>query len=161
MNFLDVERDYVRRRALPDFEWTPFELPTEPNPLNKPLRDCKVALVATSGAYLHGKQEPFLTKSKLGDDSFRVIPKETAPEEIGIAHPGYDTQRALLDLDCVFPYLLLNRLKGEGSIGEVAPKHFSFMGYVPKPEGLIWRTAPQVGRSLLQDRVDLVILVPS
>jgi D-proline reductase (dithiol) PrdB len=161
MNFLDVERDYVRRRVLPDFEWTTFDLPTEPNPLRKPLKACRVALVATAGAYLSGKQEPFSTKSKLGDDSFRVIPNETAPEEIGLAHPGYDTKRALLDLDCVFPSLLLNRLKDGGVIGEVAPRHFSFMGYVPKPEGLIWRTAPQVGRSLLQDRVDLVILVPS
>jgi D-proline reductase (dithiol) PrdB len=161
MNFLDVERDYIRRRVLPDFEWTPFELPTEPNALTKPLQACRVALVATAGAYLSGKQEPFSTKSKLGDDSFRVIPSETPAEGIGLAHPGYDTKRALLDLDCVFPYVLLSRLKDEGIIGEVAPRHFSFMGYVPRPEGLIWKTAPQVGRLLLQERVDLVILVPS
>ncbi|MFQ5669318.1 MAG: hypothetical protein ACE5HD_02220 [Acidobacteriota bacterium] len=43
----------------------------------------------------------------------------------------------------------------------MAPRHVSFMGYIPRPENLIRRTAPQVGRMLMEDKVDLVILVPS
>jgi D-proline reductase (dithiol) PrdB len=161
MSFLDIERDFVRRKVLPDFEWTRFELATEPNPLTKPIDKCKVALVVTAGAYLRENQERFDVKSPLGDDSFRIIPSTTSPEEIALAHPGYDTKRASQDLDTVFPCQLLNKLAVQGVIGEAAPRHFSFMGYVPRPERLIWRTAPQVGRLLRADGVDLAILVPS
>jgi hypothetical protein len=161
MGFLDMERDYIREKLLPDFDWVRFTLPTEPTPLTKPLAECRVALTVTAGAYLRKGQERFDLKNRLGDDSFRVIPNGTAPEDISLGHPGYDTRRAMQDLDTVFPYQLLNRLQGEGAIGEAAPRHVSFMGFVPRPERLIWQTAPQAGRLLRQDGVDLVILVPS
>lgn len=161
MNFLDIERDFIRGKILPDFDWQSFEEPTEPNRPAKPPAECRVALVTTSGACLPASQERFDTKNRLGDDTFRVIPNKTAPEEIALAHPGYDTRRAKEDLDTVFPYQLLNRLASQNVIGEAAPRHFSFMGYVPRPERLIWRNAPQVGRLLREDGVDLAILVPS
>lgn len=161
MSFLDIEKDFVRRKALPDFEWTRFEHATEPNSIAKPIMDCRVALVVTAGAYLRESQERFDVKNPVGDDSFRLIPSNTAPEEIALAHPGYDTRRAMQDLDTVFPYMLLNKLAAQGVIGEAAPRHFSFMGFVPRPERLIWQSAPQVGRLLRKDGVDLAILVPS
>lgn len=161
MSFLDIERDFIRGKILPDFDWMSFEAPTEPNPLTKPISQCRVALVTTSGAYLPASQERFDTKNRLGDDSFRIIPNGTAPEEIALAHPGYDTKRAMQDLDTVFPYLLLNKLAAQGVIAEAAPRHFSFMGYVPRPERLIWGTAPRAGRLLREDGADLAILVPS
>lgn len=83
------------------------------------------------------------------------------PGDILLSHPGYDTKRALLDIDCVFPISLLNRLKEKEEIGELAERHFSFMGYIARPERLLSETAPQAGRLLLEDRVDLVMLVPS
>lgn len=161
MSFLDVEKDFVRRKVLADFEWTRFEQATESNPIAKPITDCKVALVVTAGAYLRESQPRFDVKNPLGDDSFRIIPSGTAPEEIALAHPGYDTRRAMQDLDTVFPYQLLNKLAAQGVIGEAAPTHVSFMGFVPCPERLIWKNAPQVGRLLMDDGVDLAILVPS
>lgn len=161
MNFLDIERDFIRGKILPDFDWLSFEEPTEPNQLTKPISQCRVALVSTSGAYLPASQERFDVKNPLGDDTFRIIPNGTARGEIALAHPGYDTKRAIQDLDTVFPYQLLNKLAAQGVIGEAAPRHFSFMGYVPRPERLIWKSAPKVGRLLRQDDVDLAILVPS
>ncbi len=161
MNFLDIEKDFVRQKVLPDFEWTGFELATEPNPITKPVKECKVALVVTAGAYVRESQERFDVKNPLGDDSFRIIPSDTPHEEIALAHPGYDTKRAMRDMGTVFPYLLLNKLRIDGVIGEVAPRHFSFMGYVPRPERLLWNKAPQVARMLRDDGVDLAILVPS
>lgn len=161
MNFLDIEGDFIREKVLPDFEWVSFGEPTTPNQLTKPAAECRVALVVTAGAYVNGLQERFDTKSKLGDDSFRIIPKETGPDEIALAHPGYDTRRAKEDLDTVFPYQLLNKLEEQGAIGEAAPRHFSFMGFVPRPERLVWSNAPRVGKLLREDGVDLAILVPS
>lgn len=161
MSSLDVERDFIRRKIVPDFEWLSFESPTQPALLGKPVRACKVALVTTSGAYVVSSQEPFDTKSRLGDDSFRVIPDDVPLTDLGLSHPGYDTKRALQDLDCVFPLRLLHTLRDEGTIGESSPRHFSFMGYVPKPERLVTEKAPRIGKLMREDGVDLAVLVPS
>jgi len=161
MSFLDVEEDFIRSKVLPDFAWTPFDEPTAPAPLAKPLRECAVALVVTAGAYLSSSQSRFDTRNPLGDDSFRIIPSDIPPEKIALSHPGYDTKRAQRDLDTVFPYQLLKRLFAAGVIGRAAPRHVSFMGYIPRTERLIWDRAPQVARMLREDGVDLTILVPS
>jgi len=161
LNFAEVERDYIRSRILPDFEWVSYAVPSRHHPLPKPIERCRVALVTTSGAYLRGRQEPFRTRDKLGDDSFRIIPNGVDPKEIALSHPGYDTRRAMKDPDCVFPLGLLNRLRLEGVVGESAPRHFSFMGYIPRPDQLISERVSEVGRALLNDGVDLVIIVPS
>lgn len=160
MDFSIVERDFLRK-YLPDFDWMGFDAPTEHTPLRKPVEECRVALVATSGAYMKGQQEPFATKNLLGDDSYRIIPNDIPVGEISLSHPGYDTKRAAHDLDCVFPLAMLNTLKGKGVVGEAAPRHFSFMGYIARPERLLNETAPQVAGLLKEDVVDLAILVPS
>ena len=161
MSFLDVEGDYIRGNILPDFEWTAFTEPTEPAPLKKAINECRVALVVTAGAYLAGSQTRFDNRNPLGDDSFRIIPGDTPAEQIALSHPGYDTKRAMNDLDTVFPFQLIRRMQEDGTIGTVAPRHFSFMGYIPRTERLLWNNAPQVARMLRDDGVDLAILVPS
>ncbi len=161
MSFTDVERDYLRRKLMPDFEWTTFAEPTPGTPLAKPVEACRVALVVTSGAYLPASQPRFDTRSPLGDDGFRIIPSEIPPSEVALAHPGYDTRRAQQDLDTVFPYQLLSRLCAAGAVGEVAPRHVSFMGYIPRTESLLRDRAPQVAQLLREDGVELAILVPS
>jgi len=160
MDFSIVEMDFIRK-FLPDFEWKGFDTPTEHVPLKKPVEECRVALVTTSGAYIKDKQEPFAVKNLLGDDSYRVIPNDTPVENISLAHPGYDTKRAAHDFDCVFPLAMLNTLKDKGAVGEAAPRHFSFMGYIARPERLVNETAPQVAKLLKEDGVDLAVLVPS
>jgi len=161
MSFLDVEGNYVRGKVLPDFEWTSFAEPTEPTLLKKPINNCKVTLVVTAGAYLAGSQTRFDNRNPLGDDSYRIIPSDTPVEQIALSHPGYDTKRALTDLDTVFPCQLIRRMQEDGTIGAVAPRHFSFMGYIPRTERLLWNNAPHVARMLRDDGVDLAILVPS
>lgn len=161
MSFLDVEGAYVRGKVLPDFEWTSFVEPTEPAPLNKPIKECRVALIVTAGAYLADSQSRFDNRNPLGDDSYRIIPSDTPVEQIALAHPGYDTKRALNDLDTVFPIQLIRRMRDDETIGAVAPRHFSFMGFIPRTERLLWNTAPQVARMLRDDGVDMAVLVPS
>ena len=161
MSFLDVEGDYIRNNILPDFSWAAFDEPTAPVPLKKPLNQCMIALVVTAGAYIASSQQRFDVRNPLGDDSFRIIPNTTSVSDIALSHPGYDTKRAQGDLDTVFPYMMLNHMKSSGLIGDVAPRHFSFMGYIPRTERLLWHQAPQVARMLREDGVDLAILVPS
>ncbi|MEX2048315.1 MAG: glycine/sarcosine/betaine reductase selenoprotein B family protein [Gemmatimonadota bacterium] len=141
----------------PSFEWRVFEEPSARHSLSVPLDRARVALVGTAGAYVPG-QRPFSLGNE-GDPSFREIPSDA--EEIRLAHVGYDTRRARRDPDVVFPLALLSRLAAEGVIGELAPRAFAFMGYVPDAGPLLEETGPAVARELLADAVDLVLLVPA
>jgi D-proline reductase (dithiol) PrdB len=95
-------------------------------------------------------------------------PTETPPterfrpsEEVELTHSGYDIGRAARDPDVVFPLALLRELASEGLIGELAPRAFSFMGYIPDTAPLLSETGPAVARELVADAADLVLLVPS
>jgi D-proline reductase (dithiol) PrdB len=47
-----------------------------------------------------------------------------------------------------------------GDIGKVAPRHYSFMGSIVGPRKLMNEYAPEVGRRLSADKVDVVLLTP-
>lgn len=78
-----------------------------------------------------------------------------------LSHVGYNTRLVSADKNCVFPLDRLRELQTEGVIGEVAPRHFSFMGYVAVITPLIRETAPEVAHKLKSDNVDLVVLAPT
>lgn len=160
MDFSIIERDFIRK-FLPDFDWCSFERPTDHVKLKNSIDKCRVALVTTSGAYVKDRQEPFNTGNLLGDDSYRIISNNTPVHDISLAHPGFDTQRAMKDLDCVFPLAMLNVLKDKGVIGEAAPRHFSFMGYIPRTWRFCDERVPEVAKFIKEDGVDLAVLVPS
>lgn len=156
-DFAQVEYEYVRGRVYEPFAWTTFEEPSPRRPLERPLSRSRVALVATAGAHL--PDQPAFELGRSGDSSYRELPSDA--RELRFTHVGYDTRRAREDADVVFPLSLLRRLASEGEIGEVAPRAFSFMGYIPETEPLLRQTGPEVAGKLLADAVDLVLLVPS
>lgn len=160
MNFAEIERDYIRRRFVPSFEWVISPAPSRINPLLTPLPHCRVALVGTAGGHLHGDR-PFDVRNPLGDTSFRVIPGDVPLDKLRLSHPGYNTRKIQQDINCVFPLERLRELAQEGIIGGVSPRHFSFMGYIPIPDLLIEKTAPEVATLLREDQVDLALLVPA
>ena len=155
--FAQIEYEYVRKRVYPPFDWTTFEKPSPRHRLQRPLARARVALAATAGAHLPG--QPAFDLGPAGDSSYRELPAGAG--ELRFAHAGYDTRRARADADVVFPLRLLRRLAADGEIGELAPRAFSFMGYIPEPGPLVHQAAPEVAAKLLADAVDLVLLVPS
>ncbi|MBI2943578.1 MAG: hypothetical protein HYY25_05210 [Candidatus Wallbacteria bacterium] len=136
-----------------DVPWTP---------LRKPLAQCRVALVTTAGVHLTD-QPPFDMKDKQGDPSFRELPPTLEPGRWTITHDYYDHRDALADVNIVLPLDRLRELAAAGEIGEVAPRHFSFMGHIDGPHipELTGRTAPQVAGLLQADRVDAAVLAPA
>jgi len=158
-NFAELERDFVREKVLPEFEFASFDRPSRINPMRIPLRQARVALVATCGAYIRDVQEPFKLR-KEGDASFREIPVDTQSGKLGLSHVGYDTRRALQDVNVVFPLDRLREAASAGRIGKLAPRNFSFMGFSPDVHALA-QNARDVARRLLEDLVDLVLLVPA
>ncbi len=128
-------------------------------PMTKPLAECRVALITTAGVH-RKSQPPHDLLNPHGDTSFREIPAATPATDLAVDHSHYDTADANDDPNCVFPIDRLRELAAEGCIGEMAPMHYGFMGFVPDGRRLRDSTAPIVADRLVADRVDAVLLTP-
>ena len=155
--FAQLEYEHVRRTAYPSFDWRTFSEPSPRRPLEVPLERARVALVGTAGAHLPA--QPRFDLGDTGDSSYRELAADAI--ELRLTHVGYDTRCARQDPDVVFPLALLRRLAAAGFVGSLAPRAFSFMGYIPETGPLLEETGPAVARELLADAVDLVLLVPA
>jgi hypothetical protein len=151
--FAAVERAYVRQKFVPDFEWLSFDDPSSRTPLPVPLEMARVALIGTAGAHVSGET----AMSPRGE--VRFVPVD-APE-IQLTHPGYDTSRASLDPEVVFPRETLRSLASEGLIAEVAPTTISTMGFIPQGQRILDELVPQVVQRLRDEDVHLALLVPA
>jgi D-proline reductase (dithiol) PrdB len=131
-------------------------------PLLKDTRDSRIALVTTAGVHLRS-QPPFDMEDKEGDPSIREIPAGAQIDDLMITHNYYDHRDADQDINVVFPIKRLEELEMEGIIGQVAPRHFSFMGHIVGRhiETLVNRTGPEVAKRLKADGVDIVFLTPA
>ena len=74
---------------------------------------------------------------------------------------GYDTRRASADKNVVLPLDHLRAAVAEGRVGALAPRVYSFMGYVADTDPFLDQSAPAVARRLVEDRADVVLLAPT
>ena len=156
--------DFVTRKVVQG--WIAREEPKESPwaPLRKPLREATVALISSGGIALKC-DEPFDQEGERrdpwwGDPSFRVLPRRATEEDVEIYHLHIDASFGRRDLNCVLPLQRLAELEGSGEIGRMAPRHYSFMGYVLDPTTLLEESTPALIRCLEEDQVDVVVLVP-
>lgn len=139
------------------YRWVESDSPPPFVPVMKPLDDCTVLLVSSSGMFLGGDQEPF----GLADDaSIREIPATAPQANLWPAHFGYRTERSETDPNTVFPLERLHQLVAEGVIGGVAAHAVTFMGGIYSHRRSREQLAPAVVQSIQQTQVDLVLLVP-
>ena len=131
-------------------------------PLRKPLAECRIALVTTGGVHLNDAP-PFNMADKRGDPTYRPIPSTVQPDDVTITHIYYDHSDADEDLNLILPVDMVRQADKEGLVGSIAETFYSFMGHIEPPhvDTLINCTAPEVVRSLKQDKVDIVLLVPA
>lgn len=130
-------------------------------PLRKTLSECRVAVVSSAGFVPKGEVK-FDESVRGGDSSFRVVPAETLPSELADSHrsESFDHTAMEADPDLAFPLTRIRELCDEGVIGEVAPRHLSYMGSITATGPLIRNSAPAGAAQLVKDKVDLVLLVP-
>lgn len=129
--------------------------------LEKPLSGARVAVVTT--AALHPPDQPAFDEGiKGGDVSYRTIPAEADLGSLLVAHKSdaFDHRGIEQDKNLALPLDRLRELAGEGKVGSVNHRHFSFMGSIPAPGKLVSRTAPEVAGLLREDGVDAVLLTP-
>ena len=126
-------------------------------PLRLPLNECRIALITTAGFFLKG-QPPF----KKGDCSYREIPNAIQTQALINGHKSaaYDERGLETDPNLAFPLDRFRELETEGKIGSLNRRHFSFMGSITKPDALITQFAPEVGRMLKTDNVNVAFLTP-
>ena len=155
--------DYIPRTRelydpLPAYRWTDNRgLDVPWTPLDRPLSRCRVALASSGGVHLRG-QEPFHFKD---DTSIRVIPTETATEDLEVSHFGYPTADAERDPNCVFPLERFRELVNAGVLGGLAPRAITFMGGIYSQRRVGEALVPSVLEELQSQDVDLFYIVPA
>lgn len=131
---------------------TPFVRP------KRPLREARLAVVTSAGVHLRDDR-PFTP----ADPTYREIPSSTPAAQILQSHTsiGFDRTAILEDINVVFPLDRLRELVARGTVGELAPTFYSFMGAQRDVSKIKAQTAPEVAQNLVRDGVDVVLLTPT
>jgi D-proline reductase (dithiol) PrdB len=144
-------RTYPWRRIDP-VPWTP---------LARPLSRCRVAVVSSAGLVPTG-EAPFDTAVRGGDFSYRLVSRGCDLRRLIDCHRSgsFDHGGIAEDSNLALPLDRLEDLVASGRIGEVAPRHLSFMGSITAPGRLVRTSAPEAASILADDGVDAALLVP-
>ncbi len=142
------------------------EFPIPWSPLTRPLNESRFGLVTSGGLYHKGHEPPFdLERERQeptwGDPSFRTLPADMKPEEVGVGHFHINKRDVLKDMNILLPIQRFQELAEEGRIRGLASHAYSFMGYQGFPANLAgWKEVygPQVAEQLIGEEVDCVLL---
>ena len=136
-----------------------LEVPQFPNPafhLPPAVSDAKVAIVTSAGLQRAGEK----TWGQ-GDESFRVF--DLSERDLTSSHlsNNFDRSGIVADLNVAYPIDRLEELAADGAIGQVAPRHLSFMGALNETMTTIREDSGLAAARLLRDDgVDIVLLTP-
>ena len=128
--------------------------------LEKPLSQCRLGFVSTSGVQLKGSM-PFDVVHPIGDYSFRKVPSNSAPTELEIHQIKYPTNGANRDINVVYPIQRLQELAASGEIGELCENFYSFIGYNMDAAHLEKTLAEDIADAFEQEQVDAVLAAPA
>ncbi len=144
------------------YRFARYRIPDEPHTrLAVPLARARVALVTTAGLHT-SEQAGFDPSDKKGDPSFREIPSTVRVGDLVESHKSdaFDHAGIERDRNLAFPLDRFRELVASGVVGELGPRHLSFMGSIVDPTRLIEETAPAAARLLAGDGVDVALLTP-
>ncbi|WP_142828108.1 glycine/sarcosine/betaine reductase selenoprotein B family protein [Planococcus soli] len=127
--------------------------------LQKPLDQCKVALVSTAGVHLKS-DEPFDVDNPAGDPSFRIIPADVTEQELTVTHIYFDTKFAKTDPSIVFPLQQLKESAADGKIGSVSGVHIGLNGGILDTTIAEQDFIPKVVELFHNEGIDAALLVP-
>jgi len=143
----EVMRSSLAKAPVPEFETTARSEPP-------PLARAKVAIVTTAGLARPG--EVWEDQSS----AFRVIGREERDIVLGHNSTNFDRTGYAADRNVAFPIDRLEELARDGAIGDVAPRHLSFLGSTFELSTMRLDTGPQAAQLLRSDGVDIVLLTP-
>ena len=129
-------------------------------PLRKPLAECRLAFISTSGVQPRGSV-PFDTVHPVGDYSFRRVPSSARADELEIHQLKYPTAGAARDLNVIFPIERLRELAATGVIGGLTASFYTFIGYNMDPERLERTLAEDIAAAVAADGADIALAAPA
>jgi len=150
-------KDQIFMRA---YKWRRID-PVPWTPLKKPLAESRLGIVSSAGLSVPG-QEPFNTKTKGGDPTFREIPGGTNVTELQENHrsQSWDHRGVAQDKNLAFPIDRARELVQSGRVGSLCDRHVSVMGSITAPGRFVRDYVPQIAEILVQEEVDVALLVP-
>jgi len=148
------------RAFLRAYRWRRID-PVPWSPLEKPLAECRLAVVSSAGFVLRD-QEPFDGSVRGGDVTFRRIPSDRDVSDLVDTHrsESFDHTGLSRDPNVAFPLDRVRELVEAGRVASLAREHLSFMGSITAPGRLVRDTAPEMASALVRDAVDVALLVP-
>jgi hypothetical protein len=121
-------------------------------PLKRDLKECRIALVSTSGAYVEGMQ-PFSDN----DLSFRLIPSDTDTKKIRFVPGHFDTSKGAQDPNIMFPLDRLRELVSNGEIATLTENYVS-MGLTTELRKLKEVVSWEIAEAVMKMRPAVVVL---
>ncbi len=158
VDYIARTREQYTSLGYEPYQWA--ERPQAPpfTPLEVPLGEATVALVASGGAYREG-QVAFHWRD---DTGIRSIPTDQPACDVRVTHFAYDLEPARSDPNIVFPVDRLNELVADGVVGGLAPRALACMGGIYSVRRAEEELAPAIVEEIraMEGSVDLVLLVP-
>jgi len=148
--------------GIPD---TPSHDPIPWTPVDKPLAECKMALLTTAGISMRG-DAPFdmemeRKRPTRGDPSWRRVRADAKSADVEVNHLHIDTGYIERDLNVALPLDRLREAVAAGRVGSLADTHYSIMGYQGNDSSeLVERSAPEIAAAMRSEEVDLALLAP-
>ena len=156
VDYIAETRSTYDALGYPPYQWVENSGTPPWTPMQVPLAEASLALVASGGIYQRG-QHAFHFKD---DASYRVIETSTAPEDLRITHFAYDLTDARADPNVVFPLDPLRDLVAAGELGAITPEAFTFMGGIYSARKVREELAPALVERIRDQRADIALLVP-
>jgi len=128
--------------------------------LEKPLSQCKICFVSTSGVQPKTSL-PFDTVHPVGDYTFRRVPSDSQVDDLEIHQLKYPTFGAAEDLNVIFPIERLRDLVQEEQIGGLTENFYTFIGYNMDPQQLETKLAEDIASAVSEEAPDIVIAAPA
>jgi D-proline reductase (dithiol) PrdB len=142
-------RATIAKLPVPEFDHTAFTKA-------KPLTESTVAIVTSAALHVHDDD-----RFAPGDVSYRVIDRTQRQLVLGHWSPNFDRVGITLDLNVVYPIDRLEEMASDGTIGALAPRHYSFAGNQPDDVATLRiDSGPSAAAAMLADGVDVVVLTP-
>jgi len=156
IDYIEQTRASYEQLGYDAYRWADEPTPSALVAPPKPLRESKVALVASGGIYQVG-QVAFHHRD---DTSHRRISTDVATTDLRISHFAYDKTAARIDPNVVFPVDALRRLVVDSKIGSLTSHALTFMGGIYSQRRLREELLPALTDELEAMEPDVVLLVP-
>lgn len=159
VRYVELLNQRYQLQGFPPYAWTVND-DAPLTPLTKPLAECRVSML-TSGGVSHCTLPTWDAYAR-NDFRLDTVDPAAPAADFTVSDSYYDTTDAEVDVNCVFPIDRLRELEADGTIGSIAPRHWSgFMGRIYKRSHVQEVAAPALFDELVSDEVDLFLLVPA